>query len=57
MFTLPDNFFYLLFFGFYILGHLVDPDEVPGIAHFCEHMLFLGTEKVKLKNLIILIIF
>ena len=30
----------------YILGFLLDPDKVPGIAHFCEHMLFLGTEKV-----------
>lgn len=27
------------------VGHLSDPEEVPGIAHFCEHMLFLGTEK------------
>ena len=23
-----------------------DPDDIPGLAHFCEHMLFLGTEKV-----------
>lgn len=23
-----------------------DPRELPGLAHFCEHMLFLGTEKV-----------
>ena len=37
---------------FYNLGHLVDPDDVPGIAHFCEHMLFLGTEKVKLYYLL-----
>lgn len=22
-----------------------DPDELPGLAHFLEHMLFLGTEK------------
>jgi len=22
-----------------------DPHELPGLAHFCEHMLFLGTEK------------
>ena len=27
-------------------GHLCDPEEIPGLAHFCEHMLFLGTEKV-----------
>lgn len=24
-----------------------DPAELPGLAHFCEHMLFLGTEKVR----------
>jgi predicted Zn-dependent peptidase len=23
-----------------------DPIELPGLAHFCEHMLFLGTKKV-----------
>lgn len=27
------------------VGHMSDPDEVPGLAHFLEHMLFLGTEK------------
>ncbi|BGP38162.1 metalloprotease [Rhodotorula kratochvilovae] len=27
------------------VGHLSDPDDLPGLAHFCEHMLFLGTEK------------
>ncbi|XP_066923110.1 insulin-degrading enzyme-like [Clytia hemisphaerica] len=32
------------------IGHLVDPDDVPGIAHFCEHMLFLGTEKYPIEN-------
>ena len=26
-------------------GSLNDPDEANGVAHFCEHMLFLGTEK------------
>jgi len=26
-------------------GYFNDPDDIPGIAHFCEHMLFLGTEK------------
>lgn len=30
-------------------GHLSDPDDFPGLAHFCEHMLFLGTEKVMIK--------
>ena len=27
------------------VGSLNDPDEHPGMAHFLEHMLFLGTEK------------
>ena len=27
------------------VGHSSDPVHVPGIAHFCEHMLFLGTDK------------
>lgn len=27
------------------VGHFSDPADVPGLAHFCEHMLFLGTEK------------
>lgn len=27
------------------VGHMSDPDNVPGLAHFLEHMLFLGTEK------------
>ena len=27
------------------VGHASDPDELPGLAHFLEHMLFLGTEK------------
>ena len=27
------------------VGHFKDPAEFPGLAHFCEHMLFLGTEK------------
>jgi insulysin len=26
-------------------GNLNDPPEAQGLAHFCEHMLFLGTEK------------
>jgi len=26
-------------------GFLSDPEDVPGMAHFLEHMLFLGTEK------------
>ncbi|XP_076160592.1 insulin degrading metalloproteinase isoform X2 [Ptiloglossa arizonensis] len=27
------------------IGFLSDPEHIPGLAHFCEHMLFLGTEK------------
>jgi insulysin len=30
------------------VGHMSDPEEIPGLAHFCEHMLFLGSEKVGL---------
>lgn len=32
------------------VGSLSDPDELPGLAHFCEHMLFLGTEKYPCEN-------
>ena len=31
-------------------GSLNDPPDVNGIAHFCEHMLFLGTEKYPKEN-------
>ncbi|CAE7345845.1 Ide [Symbiodinium natans] len=27
------------------VGYFNDPPEVQGLAHFCEHMLFLGTEQ------------
>ena len=26
-------------------GSLADPDDIPGLAHFLEHMLFMGTDK------------
>jgi insulysin len=32
------------------IGHLCDPDDLPGLAHFLEHMLFLGTEKYPDEN-------
>lgn len=35
---------------FYFSGYLSDPTDIPGIAHFCEHMLFLGTEKYPQEN-------
>ena len=30
------------------IGSLADPKDVPGIAHFLEHMLFMGSSKVKI---------
>lgn len=32
------------------VGHMSDPNDLPGLAHFCEHMLFLGTEKYPSEN-------
>ncbi|XP_012215276.2 insulin-degrading enzyme isoform X1 [Linepithema humile] len=32
------------------IGYMCDPDDLPGLAHFCEHMLFLGTEKFPQQN-------
>ena len=32
------------------VGHLSDPDNLPGLAHFLEHMLFMGTEKYPDEN-------
>jgi hypothetical protein len=31
-------------------GHFQDPEHRPGLAHFHEHMLFLGTEKYPNEN-------
>ena len=31
-------------------GSLNDPKEAFGLAHFCEHMLFLGTKKYPEEN-------
>ena len=30
------------------IGSSSDPEEIQGLAHFLEHMLFLGTEKVSI---------
>lgn len=29
------------------IGYMLDPKEFPGLAHFCEHMLFMGSKKVR----------
>jgi len=28
------------------VGHLSDPENLAGCAHFCEHLMFMGTKKV-----------
>ena len=30
--------------------HYSDPDELPGLAHFLEHMVFMGSEKFPNEN-------
>ncbi|KXN92195.1 Insulin-degrading enzyme [Leucoagaricus sp. SymC.cos] len=32
------------------VGHLQDPPDMPGLAHFCEHLLFMGTEQFPREN-------
>ena len=32
------------------VGQLNDPPNLPGLAHFCEHMLFIGTKKYPTEN-------
>jgi insulysin len=32
------------------VGHLSDPQELQGLAHFCEHLLFLGNQKYPSEN-------
>ncbi|CAH1739015.1 unnamed protein product [Aphis gossypii] len=32
------------------VGSLSEPKDLPGLAHFCEHMLFLGTKKYPAEN-------
>lgn len=45
-------FFKILFRLFFSLtiGSLSEPKDLPGLAHFCEHMLFLGTKKYPIEN-------
>lgn len=31
-------------------GHMLDPHEFLGLAHFCEHMLFMGSKKYPEEN-------
>lgn len=35
-----------LFMALSFAGHMTDPVDLPGLAHFCEHMVFLGSKKV-----------
>lgn len=32
------------------VGHLSDPEEAPGLAHFLEHLVFMGSEKFPDEN-------
>ncbi|ORY56460.1 Metalloenzyme, LuxS/M16 peptidase-like protein [Leucosporidium creatinivorum] len=32
------------------VGHLQDPEDLQGLAHFCEHLMFMGTEKYPKEN-------
>ena len=32
------------------VGSFSDPDDLPGLAHFLEHMAFMGSEKYKQEN-------
>ena len=32
------------------VGHLSDPPSLQGMAHFCEHLLFMGTKKYPREN-------
>lgn len=32
------------------VGSFADPKDLPGLAHFCEHLLFLGTQKYPKEN-------
>ena len=32
------------------VGSMADPDDIPGLAHFLEHLLFLGTAKYPMED-------
>lgn len=32
------------------VGSFSDPESIPGVAHFLEHLLFMGTEKYPVEN-------
>lgn len=32
------------------IGYMKDPRDIPGLAHFCEHMLFMGSKKYEKEN-------
>ncbi|KAG7096020.1 hypothetical protein E1B28_006703 [Marasmius oreades] len=32
------------------VGHLSDPDDMPGLAHFCEHLLFMAPKRFRKKT-------
>lgn len=32
------------------IGSLSNPKNIPGLAHLCEHMLFMGTKKYPEEN-------
>ena len=37
------------------VGHLSDPEDLQGLAHFCEHLMFMGTDKVSVSLLFLLL--
>lgn len=44
------SIFQIKFFKNSFAGHLMDSWDLPGTAHFAEHMLFLGTAKYPEEN-------
>lgn len=32
------------------VGSMCDPQELPGLAHFCEHMLFYSSERYPVED-------